>query len=46
MLEVNAVVKRFGNSAVIDGISFSVAEGQVVGFVGLPVFLTCPVPSP
>jgi ABC-type uncharacterized transport system ATPase subunit len=46
MLEVNALVKRFGNSAVVEEISFSVAEGEVVGFVGLPVFLTCPVPSP
>jgi ABC-2 type transport system ATP-binding protein len=34
MLEVNAVVKRFGTSTVVDGISFSVAEGEVVGFVG------------
>ena len=34
MLEVNALVKRFGTSTVVDGISFSVAEGEVVGFVG------------
>jgi ABC-2 type transport system ATP-binding protein len=34
MLEVNALVKRFGNSTVVDGISFSVARGEVVGFVG------------
>ena len=46
MLEVNALAKRFGNSAVVDGISFSVAEGEIVGFVGPPVFLTCLAPSP
>jgi ABC-2 type transport system ATP-binding protein len=34
MLEVNALVKRFGNSTVVDGISFTVARGEVVGFVG------------
>jgi len=34
MLEVNALVKRFGTCTVVDGISFSVAEGEVVGFVG------------
>jgi ABC-type multidrug transport system ATPase subunit len=38
MLEVNALAKRFGNSAVVDGISFSVAEGEILGFVGPPVF--------
>jgi ABC-2 type transport system ATP-binding protein len=34
MLEVNALVKRFGTCTVVDGLSFSVAEGEVVGFVG------------
>jgi ABC-2 type transport system ATP-binding protein len=34
MLEIEALVKRFGNSAVVDGISFSVDAGEVVGFVG------------
>jgi ABC-2 type transport system ATP-binding protein len=34
MLGVNALVKRFGTCTVVDGISFSVAEGEVVGFVG------------
>lgn len=34
MLEVEALVKRFGKSAVVDGISFSVDVGEVVGLVG------------
>jgi ABC-type multidrug transport system ATPase subunit len=34
MLQVEALVKRFGNSSVVDGISFSVDAGEVVGFVG------------
>lgn len=34
MLEVDALVKRFGKSAVVDGISFAVGAGEVVGLVG------------
>ena len=34
MLEVEALVKRFGKSAAVDGISFAVGAGEVVGFVG------------
>jgi ABC-2 type transport system ATP-binding protein len=34
MLEVEALVKRFGNSAVVDGLSFAVEAGEIVGFVG------------
>jgi ABC-2 type transport system ATP-binding protein len=34
MLEVKAVVKRFGKSTVVDGISFAIGSGELVGFVG------------
>jgi ABC-2 type transport system ATP-binding protein len=34
MLEIESLVKRFGNTAVVDGISFSAGAGEVVGFVG------------
>lgn len=34
MLEVKTLVKRFGKSAVVDGISFAVGASEVVGFVG------------
>ncbi|MFZ0859745.1 MAG: ABC transporter ATP-binding protein [Candidatus Sulfotelmatobacter sp.] len=34
MLEVEALTKRFGTSAVVDGISFSVGSKEVVGLVG------------
>ena len=34
MLEVKALVKRFGKSTVVDGISFTIGSGEVVGFVG------------
>lgn len=34
MLEVKALVKRFGKSTVVDGISFAVCAGELVGFVG------------
>jgi len=34
LLEVNALVKRYGGKAVVDGLSFSVAPGEVVGLLG------------
>lgn len=34
MLEIANLAKRFGSSPAIDGISFSVGAGEVVGFVG------------
>lgn len=33
-VEVNKVSKRFGSTVALDGLSFSVAPGQVTGFVG------------
>ena len=34
MLEVQRVDKRFGRRKVLDGVSFSVARGEILGFVG------------
>ncbi|MEX2028565.1 MAG: ABC transporter ATP-binding protein [Candidatus Curtissbacteria bacterium] len=34
ILEVKNLVKRFGNFTAVDGISFSVGEGEIVGFLG------------
>ncbi|MFZ0732191.1 MAG: ATP-binding cassette domain-containing protein [Candidatus Sulfotelmatobacter sp.] len=34
MLEVDSLTKRFGKTAVVDGVSFSVEAGEVVGLVG------------
>ena len=34
MIEVNNLTKRFGTNTVLDGISFSVPKGQVLGFLG------------
>ena len=34
MIEVRDVVKRFGNVEAVRGVSFSVHEGEVVGFLG------------
>ena len=34
MLKVEALIKRFGENTVVDGISFSADAGEIVGFVG------------
>ncbi|HEX2583347.1 MAG TPA: LPS export ABC transporter ATP-binding protein [Chlamydiales bacterium] len=34
LLEVKSLVKRYGGKAVVDGLSFSVAPGEVVGLLG------------
>ncbi len=34
MIEVNNLVKHFGNKHAVDGISFKVEEGEIVGFLG------------
>lgn len=34
MIQINNLVKRFGNKYALDGISFSVQKGEVVGFLG------------
>ncbi len=33
-ISVRDLTKRFGSSAVVDGVSFSVAQGEIVGFLG------------
>ncbi len=33
-IEVNGLVKRFGDKTVVDNVSVSVAEGEIVGFLG------------
>jgi ABC-2 type transport system ATP-binding protein len=34
MIEVNGLVKRYGDRPALDGVSFTVARGEVVGFLG------------
>ena len=34
LLETNALVKRYGGKAVVDGLSFFINEGEVVGLLG------------
>jgi ABC-2 type transport system ATP-binding protein len=34
MIELKALVKRFGSFTAVDGVSFSVGRGEVVGFLG------------
>jgi ABC-2 type transport system ATP-binding protein len=34
MLELDALSKRYGDTVALDGLSFSVADGQLFGFVG------------
>lgn len=34
MIEVNNLVKRYGNRNVVDDLSFTVKKGQIVGFLG------------
>src|SRR5262245_57475272 len=34
MIEVRELRKRFGDTTALDGVSFSVARGEVVGFLG------------
>jgi len=34
MLEINHLVKKFGPLTAVDGVSFAVAEGEVLGFLG------------
>ncbi|HWT61170.1 MAG TPA: ATP-binding cassette domain-containing protein, partial [Ochrobactrum sp.] len=33
-IEVKGLVKRFGDTTVVDHVSMSVAEGEIVGFLG------------
>lgn len=34
MIEINGLVKLYGNKAAVDGISFTVNKGEIVGFLG------------
>ena len=34
MLSVNEVTKRFGSLLALDGVSFTVERGEIVGFLG------------
>ncbi len=34
MIEVHDLVKKFGSATVLDGISFSIKEGEIFGFLG------------
>ncbi|HEU4430541.1 MAG TPA: ATP-binding cassette domain-containing protein, partial [Myxococcota bacterium] len=34
MIEAQNIVKRYGDTVAVDGVSFSVAAGEVVGFLG------------
>ena len=34
MIEAKGIVKRYGDTLAVDGVSFSVAAGEVVGFLG------------
>jgi ABC-2 type transport system ATP-binding protein len=34
MIEVNGLVKRYGDRAALDGLTFKVAPGEIVGFLG------------
>ena len=34
MIALESVTKRFGGKAVVDGLTFAVGEGEVVGFLG------------
>ncbi|MEI8166490.1 MAG: ATP-binding cassette domain-containing protein, partial [Chloroflexales bacterium] len=34
MIEINNLVKRFGTFAAVDGVSFTVERGTVLGFLG------------
>ena len=43
MLELTDLVRRYGDVVALDGISFSVAPGQLFGFVGL--FVAVPILS-
>ena len=35
MVEVKELVKKYGNTVVLDHISFSIAEGEILGLLGL-----------
>jgi ABC-2 type transport system ATP-binding protein len=34
MIELKNVIKKFGNTPVVDGISFEVKKGEIIGFLG------------
>ncbi|MBR4881170.1 MAG: ATP-binding cassette domain-containing protein, partial [Clostridia bacterium] len=34
MIEINGLVKLYGNKAAVDNISFTVEKGEIVGFLG------------
>ena len=35
MVEVKELVKKYGNTVVLDHISFSITEGEILGLLGL-----------
>ena len=37
MIEVNHLVKRYGNHKAVDDLSFKVEKGQIYGFLGQTV---------
>ena len=34
MIEINNLVKKFGKKYALDGVSFSIKKGEIVGFLG------------
>ena len=34
MIQVENITKRYGNFTAVDGISFDIDEGEIVGFLG------------
>lgn len=34
MIEINGLVKMYGNKAAVDGVTFTVEKGEIVGFLG------------
>ena len=36
LLEIDNLTKHFGGLAAVDGLSFGVGQGEIVGLIGLP----------
>jgi len=34
IIDVEGLIKRFGDLAAVDGVSFSIAEGEIFGLLG------------
>ncbi|MFH1426980.1 MAG: ATP-binding cassette domain-containing protein, partial [Patescibacteria group bacterium] len=34
MIEINNLTKKFGSSSILDNLTFSVKQGEVLGFLG------------